>query len=64
MFRVRAGELPMVVVLGLDFLGLVLDLGCCWGEAAGEAYGVVLGEFSGVLRSWILEARDSLVALL
>ena len=46
MFRVRAGELPMVVVLGLDFLGLVLDLGCCWGEAAGEAYGVVLGEFS------------------
>ena len=60
MFRVRAGELPMVVVLGLDFLGLVLDLGCCWGEA----YGVVLGEFSGVLRSWTLEARASLVALL
>ena len=53
-----------MIVLVLDFLGLVLDLGCCLGEAAGEAYGVVLGEFSGVLRSWILEARDSLVALL
>ena len=59
MFRVVVGEVPMVVVLGLGlgFLGLVVDLGCCWGEAAGEAYGVVLGEFIGVLGVRVWEVR-------
>ena len=57
MFRVIVGDVPMVVVLGLGFLGLVVDLGCCWGGAAGEAYGVVLGEFTGVLGVRVWEAR-------